>query len=164
MPHDNIPSRLSRANFERFRAVITSAADLGRTIEVSTGELAPATVAARLRDALLSYRRFHWGDTEPRQAWSSLSVYTDKLGRVFIGTVQPTDEADPNTDTIRVVSRNNGAACWPEADLRAMCHLITAKRIEGGIKVPPIPEALSQVLESDFDIAINTEPDASIIF
>lgn len=159
----NIPSRLSQQNFERFRQIIQNAADVGRTVEVTAADMAPSTLAARLRDGLLSYRKFHWGDSSPRPEWCRLSVYTDQQGRVFIGTTKPESEPKQVGEAVRV-SNVAETSSWSEEELRAVCFLISNKKIAGGITTSLISPQLCSTLELDYDIAITHEPNASIIF
>ena len=159
----NTPSRLSQPAFERFRSTISNAADVGRTVEVTSTSLAPTTLAARLRDALLSYRKFHWGDTVPNVNWTSLSVYTDIHGKVYLGKVPPNAEIKDDSKGIQIIP-NNISTAWTDHELRALCLLISNHRISGGITIPTISPLSISTLELDYDIAITSTNDASIIF
>jgi hypothetical protein len=161
----NIPSRLSQPSFERFRTIISNAANVGRTVEVTAAGLASSTFAARLRDALLSYRKFHWGDESARPDWCRLSVYTNTQGKVFLGSTPPRDENLGGYSVVpTITTETTSRSSWSTAELQAICLLISNKKIAGGVEVPRIPAELSSTLELDYDIAITHEPNASIIF
>ncbi len=158
-----IPSRLSQQSFERFRQTISNAADMGRTVEVTAAGLASTTLAARLRDAISSYRRNHWGDEVPRPEWCNLHVYTNLEGKVFIGTVPPKDPDMVSGDGIQLKS-SSVLGGWTLDELKAVCLLISNGKVQGGITVPLISSTTISTLELDYNIAIESTSNASIIF
>lgn len=143
-----IPPRLRQPYCEQFVPAFEQAMDSWPTPYLVTGYgHSPSTLAARLRDALLSMRRYKWGD----EAFDKLTVELRPDG-VWLtnGRLAPLDPVPTSTPKVAELTFT-----LTTPQLEAFCTLLSGKFILGPVYISnDFDPAYLARLESSFDIAI----------
>lgn len=154
----SIPSRLRKENFYRFEPVFRACLQAPSTIEVLLPPLSPRTIAARLRDAQISLRTFHWSTDLSVEAVCALKVF-ERDNKVWLGLTPPKNHDEVKASTPLTVHIHS-AHPWDESCLAALALLIERGCIQGGLTLPFIPEPSTITrLESTYNISLTSNVD-----
>lgn len=157
----SIPSRLSESNFRRFEPSFALALKaFPEVITVSLPPLSPRTVAARLRDAIISLREFKWPNNLDTNDLSALKVFEIE-NVVYLGGKPPSTNK-PIVATCKLQQGPNNNT-WTHEELVAVCLLISHQRVASGLVVPLVDPAVCQDLESRFNVSLVAQNNGSTL-
>lgn len=164
MNNDNLPFRLCESTFRRYEPLIAQAIRSSpEPVDFNPAPLRPTTAAARLRDSIISFRRFNWPNTsfsiEELDAANLMVRHNDnnviigtKIGRGHLGG-ESRAFLSPNH------KRLDGLPVDVEVDsedIEAFCRLLSRRLLSGPVilRKQALGEQAISILESRYDIAI----------
>lgn len=161
-----LPSRLTEASFRRYEDIIATAVDnypQETSFSIPEG-IAPNTFIARIRDAVLSVKKFAWTTKiDMKKLWelSNITVWSLDAANKCVWFREKQTRGRPNELTSLAKTHNAAEisashwSSWINAEVSAACVLISGGKLAGPIVLegeidPTLTDALTQIHDVGF--------------